>query len=865
MANIFAPFSVFIGQKNDVRIEKNTIEAAVVLADPLDEAMRKAAKAQCLETQPTDPKTELCFKARYSVVGEKVTFKAYTIGVEHSGLNAYHVTFIVKDSNNKVIEKLDTVAGPFSKDVDEQNVDPDTEIVATYAKADPKIKWSGRLFTSKDVSLDLNTNYKMEVVVEKFSDGVKVDTKSETLSFKTGSSTDISQGSTQVQEATPNTDKADFLPDCVEGFADIDLVGCAIVLYYNVLFVPTSYLFGLAGKFFDATFGYSIMDTSYRTGFVTEGWAIVRDFCNLFFIFVLIYAAFGMILSIHSIKAKEIIINTILIGLLINFSLLAGQLMIDSSNILARVFYNSEAIKITVDKDGGVVDRGGVNMYEETIAMGQLPLSAALVSKVDPQNLIINGKDNIQSVQSKNTTDDYQGLTAGGWFLLITLAVIVNVIGAFVFLSVGLIFVARVIGLWFALIFAPLAFFSYTVPQMQGIAMVGWKKWWPETMGLAFVAPIFMFFMYLILVFLEKGFASLMEASSGPNFVLSIIIPFAFIMILLMTAKKLAKTYSGQMGQMITGAVTSVGGMALGGAALGVAFAGRQTMGRFSKAIINDSSSQKAFREKGTNPAAWDNLNGWQKFKGRVGSNIVKHEKDVGEKSHSEHVLNEKAQAVTGRKDAVYKDLNADSKKDVRDALDRDLVSKEMFGKTYDRLKAPERTAVEASKTLNGNNWKDAAEFARANAAIENRVVHTADHMDHSSKYGKGLVGGTKAGIKQLGSQSRTGSYDVRNLSQMKALPSSWLSKFGVGLIAGVAMGVRTALKSGVDLEHGKGQKDLFKDLAHTISESVKHSSSKIASAIKDVSSAGHGDGGHDDHGGGHDDHGHGGGGGGHH
>jgi hypothetical protein len=568
-----------------------------------------------------------------------------------------------------------------------------------------------------------------------------------------------------------------------------------------------------------------------------------------------------MILSIHSIKAKEIIINTVIIGLLINFSLFAGQVLIDTSNILARVFYNSDAIKITTSGPGGVI-RSAVDTTDST-EIGELSISAALVEKVDPQKLILQASK-VQVIDNNTTggsgTNREDGISGGTFLLVVIMASAVNIVGLIVFLSVGLIFVARVIGLWFALIFAPLAFFSYTVPQMQSIKMIGWKKWWPDIMGLCFVAPIFMFFMYLILLFLEKGFAGIIADQTGANWVLSVMIPFIFIMMLLLMAKKLAKDYSGEMGQMITGAVTAAGGMALGGAALTTAFVGRQTMGRFSKAVINDSASQKAFREKGTNPAAWDNLNGWQKFKGRVGSKIVKHEKDVGEKSHSEHVLNEKAQAVTGRKDAAYKDLNADSKKDVRDAIDRDLVSKEMFGKTYDRLKEPERTAVEASKTLNGNNWKDAAEFARANAAIENRVLHTADHMDHSSKYGKGLVGGTKAGIKQLGSQSRTGSYDVRNLSQMNALPSSWLSKFGVGLIAGVAMGVRTALKSGVDLEHGKGQKDLLKDLAHTVSESIKHSSSKIASAIKDVSGAGHGDSGHDDHGGGH-----GGGGGGHH
>jgi len=54
---------------------------------------------------------------------------------------------------------------------------------------------------------------------------------------------------------------------------------------------------------------------------------VVRDFVNIFFIFVLLYIAFATILSLHGFKTKEMIINVIIIGLLMNFSLFAGQLI----------------------------------------------------------------------------------------------------------------------------------------------------------------------------------------------------------------------------------------------------------------------------------------------------------------------------------------------------------------------------------------------------------------------------------------------------------------------------------------------------------------------------------------------------------
>lgn len=682
---------------------------------------------------------------------------------------------------------------------------------------------------------------------------------------------------------------AGALPQCgISPVTDEGTVaGCGVQLLYYMVFIPTSYLFGLAGKFFDATFGYSILDSSYRSGFVTEGWGIVRDFCNLFFIFVLIYAAFGMILSIHSIKAKEIVINTIIIGLLINFSLLAGQMMIDVSNILARVFYNSETIKITVDKQGGAVTNGGVNMYDTT--MGELPLSAALVNKIEPQALIIEASrtqvgDNVQGTQSNaNNTE----LGVGAYFLVIILAIIINIVGAFVFLSVGLIFVARVIGLWFSLIFAPFAFFSYTVPQMQGVPMVGWKKWWPETMGLAFVAPIFMFFLYLILVFLEKGFVSLFEASKGPNFALSIIIPFAFIMILLMTAKKLAKSFSGQMGQMITSAVTAVGAMALGGAALGGAWVARKTIGGTAKMLQNDSSRENTLRGKGfsdikginkINPFAYIKqiakygnavvAQGIHRTTGGSGmgaqtrtQNVFqKSEEAFRDKDHAKNALDAAAVSTTHNKEMTYGKLSEPEAKKAREVVNRDELAKSALGQKYDDIKDPAHKLIIRDsvddymrngeqgdlKTNQAIIMRDSAGQAVKTVAAGKVAEHNAPHMADLMQQSQALGEFSRA--------VRQGTMDIRNLSQIKT-SNKGLAKFGVGAIAMIATGVRMGLKQGVGVDHGKGQGDFLKDLGHTITEALKG----VKLEVKAPKS--------DDHGGGHDDGhgGHGGGGGGHH
>ncbi|MEI6567313.1 MAG: hypothetical protein WCR20_11585 [Verrucomicrobiota bacterium] len=368
--------------------------------------------------------------------------------------------------------------------------------------------------------------------------------------------------------------------------------GCAAQLIYYVIFVPSSYLFAFAGVFFDYTFAYSVQDSSYKSSFVVQGWGLIRDFCNLFFIFVLLYIAIGTILSLHSVKTKETIVNVVIIGLFINFSLFATEVIIDASNIMARVFYNSNAIVIVKGSNtsaSGVISDVGPD--------GVLPLSAALVSKVNPQNIIMQSRKVGDIADSTGKLSGDKKTLGVGTFIMITLLAFgVNLVGIIVFASVGLIFIARVIGLWLAMIMSPLAFFTYILPeQMSGWKMVGWKNWWPETLKLAFLAPVFIFFLYIILKFLELNLISDPMSKNGLSFLLASIIPFAFIMVLLMKAKSIATDMSGEIGQQITSKLAMAGGLALGAATGGAAMLGRVGLGQLGEKI----SKSKFVKENG--------------------------------------------------------------------------------------------------------------------------------------------------------------------------------------------------------------------------------------------------------------------------
>jgi len=684
-----------------------------------------------------------------------------------------------------------------------------------------------------------------------------------------------------------------IMPPCsITGFGNGTIAGCVGQLVYYALLIPTSYIFALAGQLFDWAFMYSVNDDSYRTSFVVEGWGIVRDFVNMFFIFVLLYVAFATILKLHGAKPKEMIMNVVIIGLLINFSLFATRVIIDTSNILARVFYNSDAIKIT---EGGANctlhsnEPGCMNQGQGKAGPnGEIALYVDIVNKINPKNLIINGikgtkldvRDAVTGETSRGAEKKDGDLGAGAFILITVLAIAVNVTGIIVFFSVALIFIARVIGLWLATIFVPFAFFSYTVPKMKGIEMVGWEHWWPETLKLAFLAPVFIFFLYLILKFLEKGLTLFKSDADlvGVPFILSIIVPFIFLMALLWKAKGIASKMSGEMGQAITGGIAAAGGIVLGGAALGTAFLGRNLIGKtMSKASQTDSAkhlgkykanlrdyqvkskehavAMKVWRAGGnvgarpTAPVAprapivgehlgYDKKGNASYYKPGVltslGASLNAKQSRIEKSDHEAHEVD----AVKDKryKGTDWKNLTGTQQNNVREDYIKDNRSKHT---------ADIEEKVRNNSIPNGTGRPlrpgQTLTVAQRKTVTDETTKFTGAKFDHAVAEASKSIGGLARNLAKV----NTASFDARNISKMEAPSRSGLfTKASAGLIAGIAMGVRTGLKtSGVN--HGSGQGDIIKDLGHTITEALK--SMKIN--VKVEKSDGHG--GDDGHAGG--------------
>lgn len=403
-----------------------------------------------------------------------------------------------------------------------------------------------------------------------------------TMNFKTANEAD--DGVTNIGAvATYTTTDVGDLWWCFRWDEGLSLSGCLLTLYNNTIYPLSSGILALTGKFFDGMANWSLSSVMYQQsvtdadGTVTDtlvgtGWKLVRDFANIFFILILVYLSITIILGIENAHAKKSIATVVVVALLINFSLLFCQLVLDSSNILARVFYNQ--IKVTGTLDSGI----------SATDLDEVGLSEALTEGFKVQSIIGDPK----TLASLDADSSRFGANAM-YFLIFVMATVVNLAAAWVFFMVGIQFALRIVQIWFSMIFAPFAFFSNTNHSLQHLKTFGWTSWLKNFLCWCFFAPLFLFFVFLIMQLIEANFlAIILDAGKLENdFFLrltGILLQFVIIILMLWKSKDLAKEMGCEGADAATKAIAGVAtGAALGAGALAL----RQTVGRGASALQN--------------------------------------------------------------------------------------------------------------------------------------------------------------------------------------------------------------------------------------------------------------------------------------
>ena len=366
-----------------------------------------------------------------------------------------------------------------------------------------------------------------------------------------------------------------------EGYLGWSFKGCLLKFFYYTIFQLPSLILWLSAQFFDVMVNLGINSTVTRdSGFIPAAWAVVRDLSNIFFILILLYIAIQTILGLGGSEVKKMIARVIIIALLINFSMFFTKIVIDSSNVLALIFYNrldvTEGGKKPIPKDAATGDAKNI--------------SAAMWKTFDATRLI--NSDTIELMKSTKFGDKTikeEGLPFALSMGVMVIAGLIMLFAAYAFFVAGLMFIGRLIELWVLIIFSPFAFMSWTVPKFASIEYLGWDAWFKRLISTAFMAPIFMFFIYLIFMLLPHIYKH--DSASKPFFssggpttllgtILGILIPALIIMYMLLKAVDFAKKGGGKFGEIALTAAKVAGGVALGVATGGAALALRGTVGR---------------------------------------------------------------------------------------------------------------------------------------------------------------------------------------------------------------------------------------------------------------------------------------------
>ena len=657
-------------------------------------------------------------------------------------------------------------------------------------------------------------------------------------------------------------------------WANGTMQGCILQIVYWTFYTLGGWLLAVAAYVFNYLIAITLSSTFLMAGFVPSAWATVRDFSNIFFIIVLLYLAIETILG-FSHEAKKIIVRVIIMALLINFSMFFTKILIDTSNVLALVFYNK--IKVQSPNSGSWKDVAGglTNSFNPTTKLNADFFKSAA-------DITVPGKPPTGS-----------GVSVGTLIGITVIAGAIMLFAAYALFVSALSFLGRLVELFILIIFSPFAFMSWSVPFLSGTEYIGWDSWFKRLFSVSFMAPIFMFFLYFIFLLLDKPmFSGIGEGSNDLMLkLLGMIIPALVVLVLLLKATSFAKKGSGALGEVAISGAKLAAGLAVGGIALGGAAALRGTVGSVAKSVQNDSARGKALQLKSNlkdnfkTTASYINPMSYVRSMGTlgkyatagvaqgihavgIGEKMKSLDKNLEEKSHSTHMLDAKAQQEYGDthgKDVKYKDLIESEQEKVKKEIDKDEIAKKKYGDQFQKLGSPQKAEIMKDYDDGVRIIEDSAgvktmakvldinhnAIAPVDAVTNNPIKDSKTGNDLKANEGKirsdviAEQSKVNSALGEFVQALRKGSYDIRNLPDMSAKSKGIFPKGAVGLAAMVAAGVRMGLKKGGGIEYGTPQKDAWKDVKNTITEALKNVKINVSSGGGGSHGGGHSGGDH--------------------
>lgn len=378
----------------------------------------------------------------------------------------------------------------------------------------------------------------------------------------------------ESRAGTPQVTKEEFQGfDCLGG----SIQGCIADVVYYLLFTPAAVVFALSGMFLDTILWTTLQPSLYENDFINVSWGVVRDIANLFFIVILLYAAVATILEISSVNTKKVIINTIIVALVVNFSLFFTKQAIFLSNGLANVFYSG-----FVGETPSIQTAGGA---------GPRQITERLAYSFSPQDII--SPQIFRDIQ-EGGKDENDGALIGRMMVILLFSTGMFIMGTLVFLPIAILFTGRVATLWILMITAPVAFVGWIIGGSIS------KRWLDELVKSSSSIVIFLFLLYVltrilearpIAAFFSEGgslTADMLRQGDFASFLVVMLLQFTVVMFFLQMIKKFTIESSSKMMSNVSemynkyiGGAAKYGAGAVAGAGIGASgFALRQTIGR---------------------------------------------------------------------------------------------------------------------------------------------------------------------------------------------------------------------------------------------------------------------------------------------
>lgn len=382
----------------------------------------------------------------------------------------------------------------------------------------------------------------------------------------------------------------------------------------------------ISSFFLDYVVKESVTNMEAYTSMAKEGWKVSRDIANLFFIFIILYIAIATILQLSTYGMKDLLVTVIIVALLVNFSLVFTNMIIDASNILASEFYDKVS-NITwnqTDSSGNVTSTKSIGMSDAIVKGMKLQTifdgikvfekNNRTYKKVEPEEKWGEHTDTTTGLSYCSTADavkcpsdignkycctfvdekkDIPALEVLTRIAIIGIGgIIFELVTAFVLFAAGILFTVRLVVLLILMVLAPLAFLAMALPALKTYA----GQWWQKLFKQSFFAPAYLFMFYLAIKLVAEGnilgkTGASSESIAGsfvdPNASnVSIIFNFVIVIIFMLSCLMIAN----EMGAKGAGMVQGWGNKARGWATGKASKYSRRGAGAVAEGMLDEKS-----------------------------------------------------------------------------------------------------------------------------------------------------------------------------------------------------------------------------------------------------------------------------------